>query len=322
MKNFAVTFLFTFLITSPVLSQQSDESYFKPRSFTLDISADGKQGLSKDDPGFAINEIRLRNTLEFEKVFSLVSVLKSKRGEDADWYNFNKRKQKLAQLYLQASGSVELFERDLTMNFQAGKLEYYPNYIDPELIKENLDRYLEPPDFYGSIMQLNYDIYDPLRIKSFFSGYYGYFTDTKKNHGSLTNAYINANPELIEYGGINIKAGLTEGSKYAVSEAYAYYAPVIENTVQIDLRAGKLIGIDAYPYGARIGAEILLKYIAIGGYYERRINQPSNERFFGIYWRLIGPPELVKFFGDYQLIYDTNTNTIRFNIPFLKIKFF
>lgn len=318
----AVALLFIFLLSQQALPQESAESYFKPRSFTLDISADGKQGLSKDDPGFAINEIRFRNTLEFEKVFSLVSVLKSNRDENEKWYNFNKRKQKLAELYLQAGGTIELFERYLTSNLQAGKLEYYPNYLDPELIKENLNKYLDPPDFYGSILRMDYEIYEPLRITSFFSGYYGYFTDTKKSHGNVTNAYLNAQPEIIKYGGINVKTGITEGSKYAVSEAYAYYSPIVEDIVKIDLRAGKLIGIDAYPYGARIGAEILLKYIAVGGYYERRINQPENERFFGLYWRIIGPPELEKFFGDYQLIYDTNTNTLRFNIPFLKIKFF
>lgn len=104
-----------------------------------------------------------------------------------------------------------------------------------------------------------------------------------------------------------------------MSEAFVHYSPTLFGDLRIDLRAGKLPGMDQTPYGARISLEKPFKYVALGGYYERRLNQPAGRQIMGFSWRVISPPILAKLMGTFLLAYDLRTNALRATIPFIKM---
>lgn len=307
-------------VSADIFSQQIENEYlnFAPSNLRTTLSADGKIGFGKTDPAFGINQIRWNSYLTLKNNVILAAEVKSNKGNDAYWYEFNKRSTRLSQLYMQYSNMFPIFKFDLTTNIRIGKLEYFPSYNEPQLILDNIDQFLNPPSFYGAIFTADMSFWKPIRLEGHFNANTADLNNTNSK-GSINDAYLSINPETKFKLGARVSAGKIQGTKYGVNEAYAYYSPMVQKIFRLDLRAGKLPGLDQTPYGVRIGGEGYFKYFALGAYYERRINQKNDEKFIGFYWRIINPPEVVSFLNSYQIIYDTNSDILRFNIPFLTI---
>ncbi len=317
---FLFLLFFIFSDSGDVNAQQIDNEYldFAPLNLRTSLAADGKIGFGKTDPSFGINQIRWNSYLTLKNNVVIGAEVKSNKGNNAYWYEFDKRTTKLSQLYLQYSNTFKIFKFDLTFNVRMGKLEYFPTYTEPQLILDNIDQFLNPPSFYGAMFDANVMFWKPINLEGHFNANSLDVRD-ESYKGSINDAYLSINPELKFKLGARVSAGKIQGTKYGVNEAYAYYAPFIQKTVRLDLRAGKLPGLDETPYGVRIGGEGYFKYFALGAYYERRLNQDNENKYIGFYWRIINPPELVSFLNSYQIIYDTNSDVLRFNIPFLTV---
>jgi hypothetical protein len=317
---FYILFFFVSLGFKELYSQKIENEYlnFAPQSLRTSLSADGKIGFSKTDPAFGINQIRWNTYLTLKNNVVLGAEVKSNKGNDAYWYEFNNRTTKLSQLYLQYSNTYKVFSFDFTFNMRFGKLEYYPSYTEPQLILDNIDQYLNPPSFYGALLSADAMFWRPINLEGHFNAN---SSDIKNDFykANINDAYLSINPETKFKLGARVSAGRIQGTKYGVNEAYLYYSPSIQKIIKLDARIGKLPGLDETPYGVRIGGEGYFKYFALGAYYERRINQRNDEKYIGFYWRIINPPELVGFLNSYQIIYDTNNDILRFNIPFLTL---
>ena len=118
--------------------------------------------------------------------------------------------------------------------------------------------------------------------------------------------------------GLSTQIGIAQGSQHIVNFAQILYKPKLEN-LQCDVRIGKLPTYDETPYGIHLGITRRFKYISLGGYYEKRLNQNTKGEIAGVQWNIIEPPKLAKFVSTFNLFYDFNTNTIWMWIPILKI---
>ncbi len=115
------------------------------------------------------------------------------------------------------------------------------------------------------------------------------------------------------------------GAQHFVNHAYLQYRPVIGKLV-LFIKAGKLPALDQTPYGAEVGFERSFKYVSLGAYYQRRIDQRSNpmvgdKQIFGFSIRILKPRLLKDIFDAYNFIYDTNNEILRFNIPVMNSEF-
>jgi len=312
--------LFIF-VPSLIFPQQDNSNFYIPANLTFDLSADGHYGFGETNPGFSLDEIRSRISLGLKKYLSINALIKSRTPASERWDKFDKRVNRLTQLYLQYSNSWQALERSINLNIQAGKLEWYPRFTDPQLILEKIDLYLNPPALYGAIFMLDAEIIH----NGYLSYHLGANTGDLKDKiykGGISYSLFRSRIGIFQDFGTYVQLGKSEGSIFLINEAYFYYTPMLYKTVRLDARTGKLPGIEDTPYGFHLGAEILLKYIAIGGYYEKRIDQKKKDQIVGFYWRIIGPEFLATFMNEFRLLYDTNTNTLRFNIPFLYIRLY
>jgi len=289
----------------------------RPISFNFDVSADGKVGFGNIDPGFGLGEARIRSTLFFKSNYSLVSVLKSKPSPGESWKN---RNLELSQLYAQYNNTFNVFSRNLTINLNAGKLEWYPNISEPQLIIENYDLFTNPPFLYGGSLRADYILFEKGLLSAHLGAYGGYVSNMDYKV-EIPDANLLTDYEVLKNTGIHLQIGRTTGARHFINESYLFFRPLLYNTVRFDLRAGKLPGFDNTPYGIHIGAEGIYKYLALGLFWEKRLNQEKQSEYFGFSWRIIGPEELAFLFNTFQILYDTNTKTLRFLIPFLNVTF-
>lgn len=309
-------FFFSFQFT---FSQEETNSWL-PKSVGIDLDADGKIGFGKVQSGFSANEIRLRSNITLHNNNRVVAVFKSRVPADKKWDDWDSRINRLSEIYFQYSDNYRVFERNLTVNAQVGKLEWFPRITDPRQILDNINLFIDPPNYYGGNLFLDYHMLPQWRVSGHFTGTTGdVINDNEK--ANVRDAFLRINPEFIKDFGVNISTGKFQATKYAFNEAYAYYSPLLYERVRLDLRAGKLPGLDATPYGGRIGIEGQFEYIAVGGYFEQRLNQNKKERLLGFYWRILKPDELVNVLNTFHLLYDTDNDILRFIIPVFSITF-
>ncbi|MCX6841243.1 MAG: hypothetical protein NTX53_03015 [candidate division WOR-3 bacterium] len=285
-----------------------------PRSLTIESSGAGKWAFGRE---IGIGEMRLRSVLGFGWNLNLVAVATSRVGTDAKWNDWDKRENGLTELFFRYSKKFPILPYGLQVRAKAGKVEWYPIFTDPELIIENFDLYLHPKSIYG--VNLTTDV--PLTSRGYLNAHVDFSSgdlSSAKPIPTFKNAFLRFTPGLfIKDLGLSAQVGRTEGTRHIVSEAFVHYSPTILGDLKLDFRVGKLPGKDQTPYGARISLERPFKYIALGGYYERRLNQPAGRQIMGFSWRIISPPWLARFMSTFMVSYDTNTNTLWANIPLI-----
>lgn len=318
----AELFLFLFFTAYTIRAQLPEDNIldFTPSSFMSEISADGKLGFSKSEPGFGIREIRWNNSLFLANNIILGADVKSGINENDYWYEFNKRNTRLSELYIQYFHNFNLLKRDININIRAGKLEYYPSYTDLRLIIDNIDLFTNPAPYYGGMINTNIILDKKLNFGANLSANIGSFNSSFQSR--ITNAYLEFRPTFNKNFGLDVSAGKFEGTLYAFNEAAFKLNTKYKDIFQFTVKAGKLVGIDETPYGLQLGLEGYFKYVMLGASFERRLNQMNDVRYIVFYWRIINPPEATEFINSFNLIYDTNNDVLRFNIPFLTINFY
>ena len=312
----AFFFLIATMGFSKLYSQElpKDRYFWTPKSLIIDLTGDGKWTSGE---GFGIDEMRLRSTLNFTENSRLVAIAESRVGTDAKWNDWDKRDNKLTQVYFQYNKRLLILPYGLFLNAKAGRVEWYPLFADPRLIIENIDLFLKPKSIYG--IHLTLDL--PLSPRGDLNAHIGVDSgdlSADRPKPTFNDAFIRFTPKLLKDVGFCAQIGRTQGTKFLVSDAFFHYSPTFFGNLKIDLRVGKLAGKDETPYGARITAYKPFKYIGLGGYYERRLDQPENEQIVGFFGRIISPPKLAEFMDLFMISFDTNTNTLRANIQFIK----
>ena len=321
-----IAFVCVFLIPFAGITQKK-EFFLKPRALTLYANGNGMWEISEGVQGQWMDLLRVRGQLLLGSQISVGVENLTRIYKNAQTVN------ELAQVYVQYSTFIShkkkfpLFRYPTMITVSAGKLVWYPTFRDPRLIAENIDLFKDPVSFYG----VSGDLLMPLlRDRSLLLRISGHTGDLIGNSANpkLENLYVSFHHAIYKKFGIAIQVGQAQGSQHLVNYAYLYYRPMIEQ-LQLGFKAGKLVSLDAIPYGFEISIERRFKYFAIGGYYQRRINQQSyfeqhkrDAQIFGFTWRIIGPPKLKYIFDTYQFIYDSNTETFRFVIPFFMANMF
>ncbi len=313
--------VFVIFFISFSVSAQNKTFFLKPRSLSFDFNGNGMWQINEGLKGQWMDELRLRGQLQLVSNIGLVIENQTKFIKDGD--NIND----ISQAYIQYSkafshkGKFPLFKHSTFINIKVGKIEWYPTFQDIRLISENLDLFTNPYSFYGLSFNLRMPLLKDNSLVFNFSGHSGDIieNDTKAD---IRNIYLSYNKEFIDDLGISIRVGKMQGCQHFINYAYLFYRPTIEK-LQLGFKVGKLLSLDGIPYGFGVSIERKFKYIAVGGYYQRRINQKSyfeerntSSQIFGFTWRIIGPKKLKKVINTYQFIYDTNTETFRFVIPF------
>jgi hypothetical protein len=291
--------------------------FWVPTSFKVDASGDVMWDFGRRA---GMNEIRLGSALYFPGNLSVCAVAKSRRDADSTSSFWGKRDIRLAEAYLRYSAKLPVPPYGLRAIVKAGKLERYPRFRDIELIMENWDEYLNPVRFYGADVGLDMPLVRSGWLNAHADGISGDLASSKPEP-HLYNAFLRFTPNLfVKDFGVTAQVGRSEETDDWVSEAVVRYSPTVFRDLKVDLRAGRLPGRDSTPFGARISVEKPFKYIALGAYYERRLNQPAGTQFMGFSWRIIGPPWLARFLNTLLICYDTNSNTLWAHIPFVEVE--
>lgn len=285
--------------------------------FSIELSGNGKWNFTGE--GFAMENFRLWTTLSIMRHLNFITLTESSVEKDAEWDDWEARENRLAQCYLHYYRTFSLLPYGFTLDAKAGKLEWYPNFSDMQFIVENIDLYEEPPSMYGASLRLTIPLNKKESLYAHFGGYSGDLS-ADKIEPELKDAYLRVTPELFKDVGLKAQIGQSEGTKHLVKEAYLSYAPTFFGNLTLDTRIGKLAGRDETPYGIHLGISRKFKYIELGGYYERRLEQdPDTEHILGFYWTILAPEPLVKFINEFHIMYDTNSDTLHFTIPFLRV---
>ncbi len=290
--------------------------FWVPTSFNADLSGEVMWDF---DRRVGMNEIRLGSSLSFPGHLSVNAVAKSRRDADSTSSFWGKRDIRLAEAYLRYSAKLPVPPFGLRAIVKAGKIERYPRLSDIELIMEHWDKFLNPDRFYGADVSLDMPLARSGWLNAHADGISGDLASTKPEP-HLYNAFLRLTPDLfVKDFGLTAQVGRSEETKHWVSEAVVRYSPTVLRDLTLDLRAGRLPGRDSTPFGARISVWKPFKYIELGAYYERRLNQPAGTQFMGFSWRIIGPPWLARFMSTFLISYDTNTNTLWAHIPFVEV---
>ncbi|MBN2466127.1 hypothetical protein JXD38_10955 [candidate division WOR-3 bacterium] len=290
--------------------------FWIPTSFSADLSGDVMWDFGRRA---GMNEMRLGSEFRFPGNLSVCAVAKSRRDADSTSSFWGKRDLRLAEAYLRYSAKLPVPPYGLRAIVKAGKLERYPRFSDIELVMENWDAYLHPVRFYGADLSLDMPLVRSGWLNAHADGISGDLASSRPEP-HLYNAFLRLTPDLfVKDLGLTAQVGLNEGTDDLVSEAVVRYSPTVFRDLKVDLRAGRLPGRDETPFGARISAWKPFKYIALGAYYERRLNQPAETQYLGFSWRIIGPPWLARFMNTFLICYDTNNNTLWAHIPFVEV---
>lgn len=262
------------------------------------------------------DQMYVRANLKYSRNFELVVINKTKLKNDT-------LQNKFSDIYFsyrnnfKANEEIPVFKYGSLMNIKVGILEWYPSFTNVQLILENAEKYMNPPQIFGGSINSN----TPLtRDRSLIINLGAHTGDliNKKLDPELYDLNMNYT-KIFKYNlGISAQVGIAQGSQHLVNYAHILYQPKLEK-MQIDVKIGKLPAYDVTPYGIHLGVTRKFKYISLGGYYEKRLNQNINGEIAGITWSIIGPPKLAKFVSTFNFFYDFNTNTIWMWIPIMKI---
>lgn len=307
-------------LSTQALSQNSiknkNRSFFIPQSTVVAINSNFHWFIYDGFKGKFIDQAYISANIRYNRYIQIVIINKTK-------YNNSHLHNKFSDVYFnftknfKANTRAPIFKYVSFVNLKVGKLEFFPTYSNVQLILENADKFIEPRQIYGACI---HTITPFLRDKSLNINLTAHTGDLiyRKVKQELINLNMNYT-KLFKYNlGVSVQVGIAEGSRHIVNFAHFLYQPKLKE-MQFDFRIGKLPTHDESPYGIHVGFSRRFKYLVIGGYYEKRINQHFKGEIAGVQWNIIGPPKLAKLVSTFNFAYDFNMNTIWMWIPILKI---
>jgi hypothetical protein len=113
--------------------------------------------------------------------------------------------------------------------------------------------------------------------------------------------------------------GIAQGCPEYINYAYLKYLPQWEK-IHFTFKLGYLPTYGETPWGIHMGLYRNFKYIRLGGFYERRLNQNTTGEIGGITFGIIGPPKLAKFLRNFNVHFLLNSNKIWMMIPVVQLK--
>ncbi len=291
--------------------------FFFPKSISFAASSNFHWYLNDGLKGDFTDQMYLQANLKYGRNldFVIINKTKSRNGSVNNRFSdvyFNYRNN------LKANANRPIFKYGLFLNLKIGVIEWYPTFTNVQMILENAEKFINPSQIYGGSIVSTIPITSDRSLNVHLGAHSGDLIHNNKLDAELLDLYLNYT-KVFKYNlGVSAQIGIAQGSKHVVNFAHLLYQPKLEK-VQFDVKMGKLPTIDQSPYGIHIGATRNFKYISLGGYYERRIDQNTKGEIAGVTWNIIGPPKLAKFVSTFNLFYDFNTNTIWMWIPLLKI---
>jgi hypothetical protein len=314
-----IVLIFILVVIKNISAQDSIKSkvpFFIPQKTSFCINSNFHWFISDGINSDFTDQMYVRANLKYTPNIELVIINKTKLENDtllnrfSDLY-FEYRK------YFKANAKIPIFKYGSFLNIKLGMLEWYPLYTNTQLILENAEKFMNPPQIFGGSINSVVPLTRDRSLKTNLAAHTGDLIN-KKLEPELLDFNVNYT-KIFKYNfGISAQVGIAQGSRHFVNYAHLLYQPKLEN-VQFDFKIGKLLAYDVTPYGIHLGINRKFKYISLGGYYEKRLNQSTKGEIAGINWCVIGPPKLAKFMSAFNCFYDFNTNTIWMWIPILKI---
>jgi len=319
LRNFILLIFIIYLLgIKSVYSQDSIKKvpFFIPQTTSFSINSNFHWFINEGIHGKFVDQMYINANLRYNRNLQIVVINKTKLKNDT-------LQNKFSDIYFnytnnfKANAKIPIFKYGSYLNLKVGMLEWFPTFTNVQLILENAEKYINPSQIYGgsiiSITPLTRDI----ALNIHLGAHTGDLIYNKLDP-ELLDLYLNYT-KIFKYSlGISTQIGIAQGSKHVVNFAHLLYQPKFED-IQFDVKIGKLPTIDETPYGIHLGFTRKFKYISLGGYYEKRLNQDTKGEIAGVSWSIIGPPKLAKFVSTFNLFYDFNTNTIWMWIPILKI---
>lgn len=306
------------MVIIPAKAQDSIKKlpFFIPRSTTIDLNTNFHWFMHKGLNSKWTDQMYINARFKYTRNIDIVIVNKTKSVND-------KLENTFSDIYInyrndfKANDKIPLFKYGSYLDLKIGMLEWFPTFTNVQLILENVDKYINPSHIYGgSVLSRT-----PLtRDKSLNFQLAAHTGDLIYNDldPELLDLYLNYTKIFIYKLGISAQIGRAQGSKDFVNFAHIIYQPKLEE-IQMDIKVGKLPTYEETPYGFHIGFSRNFKYISLGGYYEKRIDQNTKGNIAGVQWSIIGPPKLAKFVNTFNVFYDFNTTTLWMWIPIIKI---
>lgn len=213
--------------------------------------------------------------------------------------------------------NIPILEYGTFLYVKAGVFEWFPTHTNVQQIIENAEAYITPPIIYGGSGYLRAPLLKDRSLQMYLGAHSGDLINNEAE-AELFNAFLHYEKTVIFNLGVSARAGKAQASKHLVNHAYLFYRPKMEK-LSLDIQAGKLPAYDQSPYGIHLGMYRDFKYVRLGGYYQRRLNQQTKGEIAGVSWNITGPPRLAKIVNSFNIIYDFNTNTIWMWMPLLKL---
>ena len=301
-----------------VFSQDSIRKtpFFIPKISSLNINSNFHWFINDGINTNFTDQMYIRANFKYSYKFELVVINKTKLKNDT-------LQNKFSDIYFsyrnnfKANAKIPIFKYGSYLNLKVGILEWFPKFTNVQLILENAEKYINPSQIYGGSINSVTPLTRDRALKINLSAHTGDLIN-KELDPEILDLFLNYT-KIFKYNlGVSTQIGIAQGSKHVVNFAHLLYKPKLEN-MQFDVRIGKLPTIDETPYGIHLGITRKFKYISLGGYYEKRLNQDTKGEIAGVSWSIIGPPKLAKFVSTFNLFYDFNTNTIWMWILILKI---
>ncbi len=315
MKKFLLLIiLFIIFLCSRVSGQRFDgySSMFSSYTTILDISSNFHWRLADGINTNFVDKFKLNARFIFNKNIQFVF-------EDRIRYENKNIKNKFADFYLNYTKRIKpnfeipLFNYGTRLDIKLGIIEWIPTYTNIQLILENAEQFVNPSHIYGATLKSTTPLNAGNDLNLHFDAHTG---DLLYNDidAEIVNLFLDFRKTFKRQVGADIQAGLAQGSQHTLNFAYIFYTPQVEN-VSFTIKTGKLPSYDESPYGIHLGFMRKFKYIAVGAYYERRIDQNTKGEIAGISWSIIGPPALTKLVSTFNFYYDFNMDTIWMWLP-------
>lgn len=311
-----------FLLLVPCKGKaQEKRKVFLPLKSVLTVRTNIHWNLEKsfgdDEWDNVIQELQFQYRLFFtEKIHLSVRNELDLRGDEAQ--NSITQFKLIYRNRFQFENNKGLFRHGIQSYFDIGRLQWRPRFTNLQLILENADLFFNPIEFWGASTDIRIPFFKQQLLKFRFRARSGDLLFQDDIDPLVQDTYFTLQKFHKKVIGLEAQFGKAQGSQHLINFAHITLRPKWED-LQFTFKLGKLPSYDESPYGIHIGLRREFTYIALGGFYERRIEQQTEDNIAGFYWNIIGPPKVVEVVRAFQFSYSFNTNSIIVFIPFVKV---
>ncbi len=234
----------------------------------------------------------------------------------------NQPQLRLAQAYIRWQKSTKKDSSVIaySSSLKVGHLQWFPPINQALVLAENINRFTQPLIFAGVDENFTLFVGKKRNLMIEVDVLVG---DTLGTNSNLVfdfyNAFVRYKKVIYKNIVFNTQIGKALGYKHLVNYAYVSWRPKSEE-LQFDIQVGKLAGYEQSPFGASFGIERVFNAVAIGAFYQRRINQAEEKQIAGFTLQFLKPKWLATLTNTYSLYIDFSNRTVFMNIPLLTVE--